>query len=267
VNNSTNESTEWFAELRDVHVARGEAVVLHGIDLAIKRGEHAVILGPNGCGKSSLIKVLTCECYPLAGEGSVVRIFGRERWAVEELRKRLGVVSSELPGPSTAHTPGRDAVVSGFFASATLWPHLVVTPEMRERAAEAMALIDATHLAAKPVGEMSAGETRRIMIARALVHRPEMLLLDEPSNALDLRAQRELRETLRRLTQQGTGLLLVTHHLPDVLPEIDRVILMREGRIVGDGAKRELLTAERLGELFGRPLDVVEREEYFHALA
>jgi iron complex transport system ATP-binding protein len=263
----TNGTTEWFAELRDVHVARGEAVVLHGIDLKIKRGEHAVILGPNGCGKSSLIKVLTCECYPLAREGSMVRIFGRERWAVEELRKRLGVVSADLPGPSTAHTPGRDAVVSGFFASSTLWPHLVVTAEMRERAAQAMTLMEATHLAAKPVGEMSAGETRRIMIARALVHRPEMLLLDEPSNALDLRAQRELRETLRRLAQQGTGLLLVTHHLPDVLPEIDRVILMREGGIVGDGAKRELLTAERLGELFGRPLDVVEREEYFHALA
>jgi iron complex transport system ATP-binding protein len=263
----TNESMEWFAELRDVHVARGEAVVLHGIDLAIKRGEHAVILGPNGCGKSSLIKVLTCECYPLPREGSSVRIFGRERWVVEELRKRLGVVSTELPGPSTAHTPGRDAVASGFFASSTLWPHLVVTAEMRERAAQAMALMEATYLAGKPVGEMSAGEARRIMIARALVHRPEMLLLDEPSNALDLRAQRELRETLRRLAQQGTGLLLVTHHLPDVLPEIDRVILMREGCIVGDGAKRELLTAARLSELFGRPLDVVEREEYFHALA
>lgn len=263
----TNEATKWFAELRDVHVARGEAVVLHGIDLAIKRGEHAVILGPNGCGKSSLIKVLTCECYPLPREGSSVRIFGHERWVVEELRKRLGVVSTELPGPSTAHTPGRDAVVSGFFASSTLWPHLVVTAEMRQRAAEALELMDATGLAAKPVGEMSAGEARRIMIARALVHRPEMLLLDEPSNALDLRAQRELRETLRRLTQQGTGLLLVTHHLPDVLPEIDRVILMRDGRIAADGTKRDLLTAGRLSELFGRPLDVVEREEYFHALA
>src|SRR5690242_8552777 len=146
-----HEESEWFAELHDVHVARGEAVVLHGINLAIRRGEHAVILGPNGCGKSSLIKVLTCECYPLAREGSIVRIFGRERWAVEELRKRLGVVSADLPGPSTAHTPGRDAVFSGFFASATLWPHLVVTAEMREGAAKAMDLMEANHLADKPI--------------------------------------------------------------------------------------------------------------------
>ena len=158
-------------------------------------------------------------------------------------------------------------MVAGSMRSVRQTGRQLATAEMRERATEALELMDATHLATKPVGEMSAGETRRIMIARALVHRPEMLLLDEPSNALDLRAQRELRETLRRLAQQGTGLLLVTHHLPDVLPEIDRVILMREGRIVGDGAKRDLLTAERLGELFGRPLDVVEREEYFHALA
>ncbi|MCU1312383.1 MAG: transporter, ATP-binding protein [Acidobacteriaceae bacterium] len=264
---SAHEANGSFAELRDVHVARGDSIVLHGIDLVLGRGEHAVILGPNGCGKSSLIKVLTCECYPLARPGSSVRIFGRERWSVEDLRKRLGIVSADLPGPSTAHTPGADAVVCGFFASATLWPHLVVTEEMRERAAEAMALMEATHLAAKPVGEMSAGEMRRVMIARALVHRPEMLLLDEPSNALDLRAQRELRETLRRLARQGTGLLLVTHHLPDVLPEIDRVIMMRDGRIFADGPKRELLTPDRLGQLFGSPIDVVEREEYFHALA
>ena len=120
MNQAKDEATLWFAELRDVHVARGESVVLHGIDLAIGRGEHAVILGPNGCGKSSLIKVLTCECYPLAREGSFVKIFGRERWVVEDLRKRLGVVSTDMPGPSTAHTPGRDAVASGFFASSTL---------------------------------------------------------------------------------------------------------------------------------------------------
>jgi iron complex transport system ATP-binding protein len=130
-----------------------------------------------------------------------------------------------------------------------------------------MELMEAAHLATKPVGEMSAGETRRIMIARALVHRPEMLLLDEPTNALDLRAQRELRETLRRLARQGTGLLLVTHHLPDVLPEIDRVILMRGGRIEADGPRRELLTSARLGALFEMPIEVVERDEYLHALA
>ncbi len=256
-----------FAELRDVHVARGETVVLHGIDLTIGRGEHAVILGPNGCGKSTLIKVLTCECYPLPRPDTHVRIFGRERWVVSDLRTRLGVVAAELPGRTMLHVTGGDAVISGFFGSAALWPHLEVTGDMRECALEVLERMDALHLRTKPVGEMSAGEVRRIMIARALVHGPEMLLLDEPSNALDMGAQRELRETLRRLCNQGTGLVLVTHHLTDILPEIERVITMRDGRVVEDGQKRDLLTPERLTALFGQPVDVVEREDYFHALA
>ena len=108
---------------------------------------------------------------------------------------------------------------------------------------EALERMEAVHLAQQLVGEMSAGEKRRILIARALVHRPRQLLLDEPSNALDLAAQRELRDILRRLASEGTGLVLVTHHLGDILPEIERIILMRDGRIVGDGPREELLTA------------------------
>jgi iron complex transport system ATP-binding protein len=140
-----------------------------------------------------------------------------------------------------------------------LWPNLDVTEAMRDAALEALELLEAEHLRDRWVGEMSAGETRRIMIARALVHRPEMLLLDEPSNALDLAAQRELREILRRLAKnqepRGTGILMVTHHLADILPEMDRVIMMRGGRIVGDGpkayrrnARRAFWSAARAGE-------------------
>jgi iron complex transport system ATP-binding protein len=112
---------------------------------------------------------------------------------------------------------------------------------------------------------MSAGEKRRILIARALVHRPRQLLLDEPSNALDLAAQRELRETLRRLAREGTGLVLVTHHLSDILPEIERVILMRGGRILGDGPREELLTEARLSELFNTPVRIGRDEQWLHS--
>jgi iron complex transport system ATP-binding protein len=136
---------------------------------------------------------------------------------------------------------------------------------MRERANEALERMEASRLAEQLVGEMSAGEKRRIMIARALVHRPRQLLLDEPSNALDLAAQRELRETMRKLAQEGTGLVLVTHHLGDILPEIERVILMRGGRIVGDGSRAELLNEERLSALFGAPVRIGRDEEWLHS--
>ena len=136
---------------------------------------------------------------------------------------------------------------------------------MRERAVEALERMEALHLAGQLVGEMSAGEKRRILIARALVHRPRQLLLDESSNALDLAAQRELRETLRRLAREGIGLLLVTHHLGDILPEIERIILMRDGRIVSDGPRKELLTEIRLSELFDAPVRIGQDEEWMHS--
>jgi iron complex transport system ATP-binding protein len=262
-------STE-FLELRQVNVARGERVVLHDINLSIRTGEHVAILGPNGCGKSTLILTMTCQLYPIVQPGMYVRIFGRERWDLTELRRHFGVVSagpmgSELPGERTAVTLGLDAVIAGFFSASSLWPNLHVTEEMRARAWEALERMKATRLAGQLVGTMSAGEKRRILIARALVHRPRQLLLDEPSNALDLAAQRELLETLRGLAREGTGLVMVTHHLGDILPEIERIILMRDGRIVGDGPREELLTEARLSELFHTPVRIGRDAEWLHS--
>jgi iron complex transport system ATP-binding protein len=254
-----------FLHLEHVNVARGDAIVLHDIHLSIRRGEHVAILGPNGCGKSTLIKTMTCECYPMVQPETRVSIFGRDRWDLTQLKKKLGVVSAELPGEPTRRTTGFDAILSGFFSSSTLWPNLTVTPEMRERATEVLEQVDAVSLRDKEVGEMSAGQQRRIMIGRALVGSADMLLLDEPSNALDLSAQRDLRLLLRKLAQQGTGILLITHHIADILPEIDRILLMRAGRIVADGPKESLLTAERLSSLFGIPVQVHEQDGFYHA--
>jgi len=258
-----------FLELAHVNVARGNNVVLHDINLTVNTGEHIAILGPNGCGKSTLIKTITCECYPIvSGDGEPqtrVSIFGRERWDLTELKKRLGVVSPELPGRPTLTTTGRDAVLTGFFSSSTLWPNLTVTGAMRTRANEVLQQIDAVQLADKLVGEMSAGQQRRIMIGRALVASSQMLLLDEPSNALDLAAQADLRDLLRKLAQQGTGILLITHHIADIPPEIDRILMMKDGCIISDGPKDELLTAERLSDLFKTEVHLTQKDGFRHA--
>ncbi|HMF54581.1 MAG TPA: ATP-binding cassette domain-containing protein [Edaphobacter sp.] len=256
---------EPFLHLAHVNVARGENIVLHDINLTVNTGEHIAILGPNGCGKSTLIKTITCECYPLVQPETKVSIFGRERWDLTELKKRLGVVSAELPGKPTLSTVGRDAVLTGFFSSSTLWPNLTVTEAMRTRADEVLHQIDAVPLANKPVGEMSAGQQRRIMIGRALVASSQMLLLDEPSNALDLAAQADLRDLLRRLAQQGTGILLITHHIADIPPEIDRILMMKDGRIIADGPKSDLLTAPRLSDLFKTEVHLTQKDGFHHA--
>jgi iron complex transport system ATP-binding protein len=264
--------SEPFLHLSHVNVARGENVVLHDIHLTVNAGEHIAILGPNGCGKSTLIKTITCECYPIVQPETKVSIFGRERWDLTELKKRLGVVAAELPGRQTLTTTGRDAVLTGFFSSSTLWPNLTVTDAMRARADEVLQLIDAVPLRDKLVGEMSAGQQRRIMIGRALVASSsafggnrQMLLLDEPSNALDLAAQQDLRDLLRRLAQQGTGILLITHHVSDIIPEIDRILMMKDGRIVADGPKSELLTASRLSSLFKTDVELTHRDGFHYA--
>jgi iron complex transport system ATP-binding protein len=259
---------EAIIELEHVNVARGEKVVLHDLSLTIHAGEHLAILGPNGCGKSTLLKTMTCEIYPMFRPEMRVRILGRGRWDLTQLKRKMGVVQAELPGKPTLTTSGFDAILTGFFSSSTLWPNLEVTAEMRERAEEILGIVHAEELRGKLVGEMSAGQQRRVMIGRAIAGTSggvQMLLLDEPSNALDLAAQRDLRETLRRLAQQGTAVLLITHHIADILPEMERIVMMRDGRVVADGSKRELLTASRLGDLFGGEIHVEERDGGFNA--
>jgi iron complex transport system ATP-binding protein len=262
-----------IVELKQVNVARGNNIVLHDLSLRIDAGEHLAILGPNGCGKSTLLKTITCEVYPLVRPETSVRIMGRERWDLTQLKRRMGVVAAELPGKPTLTTTGFDAILTGFFSSSTLWPHLTVTAQMRTRAEQILSLVNAENLRSKPVGEMSAGQQRRIMIGRAMAGTSsnaeegsvQMLLLDEPSNALDLGAQQDLREMLRRLAQQGTAIVLITHHIADILPEMDRIVMMRDGRIVADGSKPELLTEQRLSDLFGREIAMTERDGYWNA--
>jgi iron complex transport system ATP-binding protein len=251
-------------EFENVSVMRGETVALDDVSLRIGLGEHVAILGPNGCGKSTLIKAITRESYPLLREGSSVRIMGRDRWHVVELRNLMGIVSSDLMATCTRDATGFDIALSGFFSSIGIWPHQEVTAEMRRRADESLAMLEVSHLAERFTDEMSSGEARRVLLARALVHNPRALILDEPSTALDLFAQHELRMILSKLAQSGIGIVMVTHHLSDLIPEIDRVVLMGKGRIVADGSKQEILTAPKLSALFGLPLDLAERDGHYN---
>lgn len=239
---------------------------LDDVTLSINEGEHVAIIGPNGSGKSTMIKAITRELYPVYREGSAMRLLGRERWDVFALRRHLGIVSNDLMATCTREVTGRDVILSGFFSSIGLWPHHLVTDAMREKADAILARLEVPHLADRFVNQMSSGEARRIMIGRALVHDPGTLLLDEPTNSLDLHATHELRELVRRLARAGIGILLVTHHLPDIIPEIDRVILLKQGRIFHDGPKDATLTSERLSELFTIPVEVVKRGDYYHLL-
>jgi iron complex transport system ATP-binding protein len=243
-------------ELRNVSVQRGDALIFDNLSLCIKRGEHVAILGPNGSGKSTLIKLVTRECYPLATPECRFEILGHRNWNIFDLRAHLGIVSNDLMARCTRDITGRELVLSGFFGSIGIWPNHHVTVEMREAAETAMLRLHVAHLAGRWLDELSSGEARRLLIARALIHNPSTLLLDEPTTSLDLAAQRELREHLRALVRSGLTLLLVTHHLEEIIPEIDRVVLLRQGAIFADGPKSQVLTAQQLSSLFGVSLQI-----------
>jgi len=183
---------------------------------------------------------------------------------VFDLRTRLGIVSNDLMLSCTGDASGRDVVLSGFFSSTAIYPNHAVDPHQSERATAALAELKISHLADRAVCEMSSGEARRVLIARALVHKPRALLFDEPCNSLDLAAQQSLRQTMSALANSGTAIILVTHELADIVPEIQRVVLMDRGRVVADGPKEEILEVERLASLFGVRVEMARRDGHYH---
>jgi iron complex transport system ATP-binding protein len=258
-------------ELAHATVLKNGLRALDDVSLAIAEGEHTAIVGPNGSGKSTLINLLTLQDRPFAdGRGPAVRVFGRDLWNVFELRAVLGFVSADLhhrfvEGNSNGRITGREAVVSGFFASQGIMAHAEVSDAMRAQAADALERMEAQHLADKAINEMSTGEARRVLIARALVTAPRALVLDEPTTGLDLIARHRFLELVRRIAQSGPTLLLVTHHVEEIIPEVRRVVLLRQGRVAADGPKEQTLTSARLSDVFGSPVSLRREDGYYLA--
>ena len=266
-------NAEPILELVDATVVKGDRRVLDGLTLTIHEGEHTAIVGPNGAGKSVLVSLLTHDERALApsnGAPPPVRVFGDDNWNVAELRAQLGIVSADLhhrfvSGNSEGRITGEAAVLSAFLASHGILRYGVVTDEMRRRAAAALETAGASHLAARTLDRMSSGEARRVLLARVLVTEPRALVLDEPTTGLDLAARHDFMERVRGIAARGTTLVLITHHVEEIVPEIARVILLRDGRIVGDGRKRDMLTRARLTEAFGVPIAAAESGGYYLA--
>ena len=253
-----------LVDLNNVRVVRGDNVALDDFSLRINAGEHAAILGPNGCGKSTLIKTITRECYPVIREGSSITILGQSRWNIFELRSVLGIVSNDLMHDVTGETNGREVLVPDSRAAREF---STTKRSSLRRASAPMPSCDALACRIWPTGRSRRcprAKPNRILIARALVHDPQTLLFDEPSNSLDVFAQHGLRETMRELAQSGIGIVLVTHHLSDVIPEIDRVVLMRNGKIQADGQKTDLLNTGEISRLFDIPVEITRRDGYYH---
>jgi iron complex transport system ATP-binding protein len=251
-----------YLELEAIEAWLGPRRVFENLSLTLQPGEHTVILGPNGSGKSSLVKLLSRELHPVVKPGSRLRIFGSETVNLWELRGRIGLVSQDLQAGYDGRVPASDVVLSGFFGSVGIGRSRQPTADQRARVAELMARLDLAVLAERPYAQLSDGQRRRLLLARALVHDPAVLVLDEPTNGLDLKAKHQILEVLRDLARSGTTLLLVTHQIVAILPEIQRAVLLRDGRVVGDGPVDEQLQDAPLSTLFDTPLRVCHANGY-----
>ncbi|HEY0868067.1 MAG TPA: ATP-binding cassette domain-containing protein [Fimbriimonas sp.] len=246
-------------EIRDVSVVRDGRTILDRLDLRIEQGQHTAILGPNGSGKSTLIRLLIHEIYPHAGVGSV-RIWGEDRWVIRDLRPLLGLVST-TPGDRILGDPTvLDMAVSGLLGTfGVVWGY-EVTESMVERARGALRFAGMDHLRDRRFDTLSAGESRRTLIARALVSEPRGLVLDEPTTSLDLKSAKAFRETMGKVARTGTTLVLVTHQLEEIIPEIENIVLLKEGKILAHGPRKEVLTLGNLGALFDMGASDVQAE-------
>lgn len=255
-----------YLEMREVEAWYGARRVFADLTLSLYRREHTVLLGPNGSGKSCLIRLLCREMYPVVKQGSWLRVFGEDTINLWRLRSRMGVLSQDQHTTYRGDVQAFDVVLSGFFGSVGLGRSQQTDQRQRQRVSDLLAEMDLANLALHPFQDLSEGQRRRLLLARAFVHAPEVLVLDEPSNGLDIGARHQLLSQLESLAKGGTTLLLVTHRIEEILPVFSRVVLLKGGRVVGNGPTDVLLQDAPLSALFDTPLQVLRQGGYRQVL-
>ena len=244
--------------LRDLTIQRGPVRILDRVTWTVAPGQHWVILGANGSGKTSLLSALTGYLSPTSGDITVLgQTFGESDW--RELRTHIGLVSSSIRQMIPDHEPALTTVISGRYAMIDYWGR--VLPADRLAAQRLLVQVEAKNLTDRPWGVLSQGERQRVLIARALMARPPLLILDEPCAGLDPLAREHFLAFLQRLGAQrrAPALIFVTHHVEEIIPLFTHTLLLRAGRLLAAGPNARVLTTKRLAETFGTPLRLTRR--------
>ena len=249
--------------IRDASVVRAGSIILHVDDFTLAEGEHLALLGPNGAGKSTFIKLLTREVMPLYRDVAPVVFRGNERPTLADIKSCFGVVSASMHEQISVHLPVIDIVCGGFFGTLGLPRGVQADASMRAAALDALEKLGIADLSARDVLTLSTGQVRRVLVARELVHDPQVLVFDEPCTGLDPQGMYQIRSTMRALAEEGRSIVLVTHYPEDIVPAIERVVLIKDAAIRADGSKRGLLTDETMSDLFDAPLRVEERDGWY----
>lgn len=234
-------------------------------ELVIEHGENVAVIGPNGSGKSTFINLIAKELYPEPEENTVCRIYGKERWDVFDLRSHLGLVTPGFQQKVGFETTVMDTVLSGFFTSIGILNKNEVTSAMKAKAQESLDFFGISGLSGHLITEVSTGESRLVLIARALIHNPKVLILDEPSSGLDIKAAYSFRKHLSKIAARGTGIIVVTHEFENIIPEIKRVIVLNKGKIFLDGKCDKVLTNSNISGLYSMKIKIIKSRGTYRA--
>ena len=253
-------------DLQNITVFQGRNKILDNFSLTIDESQSTVILGPNGSGKTTILKLLNRELYIVEDKKSSLKIFEKDRWNVDDLRSNLGVVSQHLQHGYSNSAIGLYVVLSGFYSSDGIWQHQKFDEKKLNRAKEVMELLSISELQDREFSTMSSGEQRKFLLARSLVNDPAVLVFDEPTSGLDMSTCFQYLAIIRELIGMGKKVILVTHHIHEIPPEVTRVILLKEGRVVEDGVKDKVLNDASLTNLFDWPIKVIKENGYYQAI-
>ena len=262
---SCSQSTQFppLIEFNDAVVRRQGNIILDVEHFQLEQGESIAILGPNGAGKSTFIQMMTREILPLHRDNPPVYFKGDDRATLADIKSVMGVVSSTMQDQITVQLPVLEIVCGGLFGTLGVPSHCVVTDESLARAQAALEMVGVGHLANRGIKTLSSGQARRVLIARALIHDPEVIVFDEPTTGLDPEGMFYVRKAMRDLHHAGKSIILVTHYPEDIIPEIDRVLMIKSAHIFDDGTKVEKLTSDRMSALFDVPLKILAQDGFY----
>ena len=247
-------------EMKNVQVKCGRYEVFSDLSLTIPSDRSSAVIGPNGSGKSTLLKLIARDLYPEGSENSVFNILGQAARERDKLRLEMGLVSHELQTRIDKGSSVYQVVISAFYSSLTTYFHQTYTEEQKETARRYIKFVGIGHLTDTLFAALSTGEQRRCLLARSLIHNPEYLILDEPTAGLDIKASYQYLETLSELIASGKKIVLVTHHLHEILPEIDWFVFLKDRQLVEAGERSELLTDEKISNLFEISMQLTEED-------
>ena len=261
----SREDLKTWASFKNISVYLDQKKILSNININLNYGENILILGPNGSGKSTFLKLLNRSIYPIAKKDSSLKLFNKENINIWDVRKRIGFLFKEMEGRVNHGVKLYDVITSGFSGTFNSKYYKLFSEIEKVKVDNLINEWELNNIVNNEFHSLSDGEKRRALLARALVYEPDILVLDEPFCNLDIKSTFILNQNLNRLIEHSINIIYVTHSLESILPKTNRVILIKEGKIIKEGNPNEIINSKIISDLFKISINVVKQDGYWRS--